>query len=709
MSLVTIALPQILSVNEGESLKIPITKTGAGTCSIQLMTSGGDATTAPGYLPLACHPVVFTDDQTENTGMMVTLPDDMVEAGETVIVWAINPENCVIMQPKCTVTIIDTTAKPVPPPAETPKPVVSISPALTVAEGEELAIPLTKTGTGACSVELKTTGKTAKNLGDYIGYEPQLVVSFAEQQTQAIATLMILNDTVDEADETLTISLLNPKDCTVGTASSQITITNVSPSLAEPDITPDPEPDEPIPDVPDEEPTPDDTDQPLPDVPAGKFPRAIGFATGIPCGKGKPFYRVTNLNDSGAGSLREALKGGHKLVVFEISGCIRLKSTLSIDHDNITVAGQTAPGYGITVQGKELVVRASNVRVSHINFERGHDPSNVGNADCLKVSPGAKSSTWKRSGVHFDHCAFMWGLDETVEMWPSGGNLSVISFTDCIFAEPLWRPQKLGFKAHEKVSSGKQSEHNYGVLLGYGTKKVDIQNCLFADMYMRCPFVDHGTTSVLANNILSNVRQGVTIQMNRSPAPSSATLVNCQSILVLSGPQSNAATGFRFHSYPPKFPSGSAVYVGALYGWKGANATVTPGTNVTFTGKEPVQGASNTKVKVSKPPIEPPGTTIKGLSADGVFERIVHNCGPFPKAAKRPASVTRIIKKIKDKKPGWVDHQNQVGGFSSYPSVTRKLESATLPDGSAIPVPKASDPAAVQKWLDIFTSLVSHD
>lgn len=707
--MITISLPQILSVKEGESLSIPITKTGAGTCSIQLMTSGGDTTTPPGYQPLACHPVVFTEDQTEDAGVLVTLPDDLVEDGETVTVWAVNPENCVIMQPKCTVTIVDATPKTPPPPPEPEKPVVSIAPALTVAEGEELAIPLTKTGTGACSVELKTTGKTAKNLSDYIGYQPQLIVSFSEQQTQAIATLMILNDTVDEADETLAISLLNPKDCTIGTASTLITITSVSPAAPDPDVEPDPG--EPIPDAPDEGPTedPGDPDSPLPEVPAGTFPRAIGFATGIPCGKGKPFYRVTNLNDSGAGSLREGLKGGHKMIVFEISGCIKLKSTLLINGDNVTIAGQTAPGYGITVQGKELQVLASNVKVQHITFERGHDASNVSNADCLKVSPGARSSNWSRSGVHFDHCAFMWGTDETVEMWPSGGKLSTVSFTDCIFAEPLWRPQRLGFKAHEKVAAGKQSEHNYGVLLGYGTKKVDIQNCLFSDMYMRCPFIDHGTTSVVANNILSNVRQGVTIQMNRTPAPSSATLLNCQSILVISGPQSNSATGFRFHAYPPKFPSGSAVYVGALYGWKGANATVTPGTNVTYTGKEPVQGSSGTKVRVSKPQIQPPGTTIKGLSADDVFKRIVNNCGPFPKAPKRPTSVTRIIKKVKDKKPGWVDHQNQVGGFSSYPSITRKLESATLPDGTPIPLPKFSDPAAVQKWLDLFTSMVSHD
>jgi hypothetical protein len=704
MSPITISLPQILTVKEGESLRIPLTKTGVGPCSVQLMTAGADASVAPGYEPLGSLPVTFTDDQTENVGLLVTLPDEMIEADEILTVWAVNPENCVIMQPKCTVTILDATPRPEPQP-EPALPVVSIPPTLTAPEGTELQVPLTKTGTGACTVELKTTGQTARTLGDYIGYEPQLRISFSEDQTEALATLRILDDVLDEADETLTISVLKPQGCTVGSGACQITITNVPVPSTGPGEDPDPEP---VPETPDEEPG-EEGGEPLPEAPAGRFPRAIGFATGILAGRGKPFYRVRNLNDSGPGSLREGLKGGHKMVVFEISGCIRLRSTLMIEHDNLTIAGQTAPGQGISVQGKELQIRASNIRVEHITFERGHDPSNVGNADCLKISPGSASSKFRRAGVHFSHCAFLWGLDETVEMWPSGGSLSTISFSDCIFAEPLWRPQRLGFKPHEKVAAGKQSEHNYGVLLGYGTKKVDIQNCLFAEMYMRCPFVDHGTTSVIANNILLNVRQGVTIQMNRSPAPKSATKLNCQGILAISGPQSGQHTGFRFHAYPPKFPAGSEVFVGPLYGWRGANATVTPGTNVTYTGKEPVQGPKNTKVRVGKPPIQPPGTTIKSLGADGIFERLVHNCGPFPRAPKRVPSVARIIRKLRDKRPGWVDHQNQVGGFSHYPSVTRRLEDAVLPDGTKIPVPKASDPVAVQRWLDLFTSMVSND
>lgn len=691
MSLITVSLPQKLVVNEGESVKIPLTKTGIGACSVQLRTSGITATTPLDYEDVSDpHVVTFTDTQMENVGLLVTLPDELIEGQEILTVWALNAENCVIMQPRCEVTIIDKTALPEPPP-DAELPTVSISEKVSGLEGTDLAIPLTKTGTGACQVSLVTAGDTAQTLEDYTGYKTPLVVTFAEDQSQVMATLPLLADTAPESDEILNIYVKDPVNCVIGNGKSEVTI------IENPETNPPPGEEPPV------------GDGTVPGAPAGKYPRAVGFATAMAAGRGKPFYRVTNLNDSGPGSLREATRGGNRMIVFEVGGCIKLKSTLLIDADNITIAGQTAPGSGITIQAKELVIKASFIRVEHINFERGHDPSNLGNADCVKVNPGADSSRWSRSNVHFNHCSFMWGMDETVEIWPASGKLTNVSFTNCLFSEPMWRPQKLGYAPHEKVKAGKQSEHNYGVLIGFNTKKVDIQHCLFSDMYMRCPFIDHGTTSVIANNILMNVRMGVTIQQNRSPKPTAACLVNCQGILVISGPQSSDATGFRFHSYHDKWPSGSAVYVSNLYGWKGANGAITPGTNVTFSRGQPVQGSNNTKVRVSKSPIEPPGTTIKALSANDIHDRIVNNSGPMPKVSKRPASVARIIKKVATKTSGWVDHPSQVGGFSSYPVVTRKLEDATLPDGSRIPVPNHGDAEGVQKWLDIFNSLVSYD
>ena len=104
------------------------------------------------------------------------------------------------------------------------------------------------------------------------------------------------------------------------------------------------------------------------------FPEAEGwgrFATG---GRGGEVYAVTNLNDNGPGSLRDALSVGHRTVIFRVSGTIELKSVLFVERSNITIAGQTAPGDGICLRRFPLLIRgASDVIVRYLRIRVGDE------------------------------------------------------------------------------------------------------------------------------------------------------------------------------------------------------------------------------------------------------------------------------------------------------------------------------------------------
>jgi hypothetical protein len=105
------------------------------------------------------------------------------------------------------------------------------------------------------------------------------------------------------------------------------------------------------------------------------FPGAQGFGTLTPAGRGGAVIRVTNLNNSGPGSLRDALLAtGPRVVVFEIAGVIQLSTPITVVSPYLTVAGQTAPAPGVTLRGSPLRVATHDVLVQHIRSRPGEGP-----------------------------------------------------------------------------------------------------------------------------------------------------------------------------------------------------------------------------------------------------------------------------------------------------------------------------------------------
>ena len=142
------------------------------------------------------------------------------------------------------------------------------------------------------------------------------------------------------------------------------------------------------------------------------FPGAQGwgrFATG---GRTGSVYHVTNLNDSGTGSLRDAVSQPNRIVVFDVSGLIRINSRI-VFAKNLYVAGQTAPGEGITVYGDGVSFSgADNIIVRYMRFRMGA----VGTKD--KDAAGVANG----QNMIFDHCSFSWGQDENFSInWDNKG------------------------------------------------------------------------------------------------------------------------------------------------------------------------------------------------------------------------------------------------------------------------------------------------
>ena len=148
-------------------------------------------------------------------------------------------------------------------------------------------------------------------------------------------------------------------------------------------------------------------DLPQADIPS--FPGAEGGGMYSFGGRGGKVITVTNLNDRGPGSFREACEtGGARIIVFNVAGIIRLESPIIVRAPYVTIAGQTAPGDGVCIAGESFWVDTHDVVVRHMRFRRG------------------ETKVWHRDdsfggnpvgNIMIDHCSCTWGLDENISFY----------------------------------------------------------------------------------------------------------------------------------------------------------------------------------------------------------------------------------------------------------------------------------------------------
>ena len=249
------------------------------------------------------------------------------------------------------------------------------------------------------------------------------------------------------------------------------------------------------------------------------FPGAQGWGRYATGGRSGSVYHVTNLNDSGTGSLRDAVSKPNRIVVFDVAGVINISSRI-VFSANLYVAGQTAPGEGITVYGDGVSFSgASNIIVRYMRFRMGHKGSS--GKDAAGLANGAN--------MIFDHCSFSWGLDETFSINPDGKGTTPqnITLQNSIIGQ--------GLLTH---SAGGLMQADYISLIGN----------LYCDNSTRNNKIKG--INQYANNIVYNWSNGAYIMGGDSEGTS---YVNIQSNLFINGPSGggDAFTGGNadFHCY----------------------------------------------------------------------------------------------------------------------------------------------------------------
>jgi hypothetical protein len=381
-------------------------------------------------------------------------------------------------------------------------------------------------------------------------------------------------------------------------------------------------------------------------VPA--FPGAEGFGAGSIGGRGGKVLFVTNLNDSGPGSLRQAVEAdGPRTVVFRISGTIALESAIVIAKPYITIAGQTAPGDGICLKNYALVIAADHVVVRYIRCRPGDNAK--AESDSMSISSGRD--------IIVDHCSASWSVDETLSA-SSRGRLGNVTVQWCVISESL----------HDSIHH--KGPHGYGSLIrgGFGNGYTYHHN-LYAHHHARLPrpgnYVDRsrdpeGFVLDFRNNVIYNwAGRAAGYNADGSNGTNSITKMNFVGNYYKAGHNSTGDLAF----------SESTRSARAWFSGNCMNGSYPddPWSLVSFSkfSAEDIDA-----YKQSKPIPVPAVNTDDAITA---YEHVLDQAGAI--LPKRDVVDFRIVDEVKKGTGKIIDDEQQVGGWP-------ELKSATPPDDS---------------------------
>ncbi len=393
------------------------------------------------------------------------------------------------------------------------------------------------------------------------------------------------------------------------------------------------------------------------------FPGAEGAGRLATGGRGGDVYIVTNIEDDGPGSLRDAVSGSHRTVVFATSGVIDLKSELVIRASDLTIAGQTAPGDGICL--KRFPLRIEGTRNIVVRF--------------LRVRPGDEEKqpfdgieVRDSENVILDHCSVSWSIDEGINTWHGAKNVTV---QWCMISEGLNR------NIH-------YAPHAYGA--SWGGENCSYHHNLFAHCTARNPSVagnnDHHTVNM-------DHRCSVIYNWEHRTCDGKPVSCNVVNNYYKPGPATRDAVRrriVRIDDTEPKYGYASRWFI------EGNEVEGAPGlTADNWQGGVDFETA-NVSEKVNRASTPFPFAPVTTQSASESYELVLRYVGA--RAPKLDAHDARVLHEVETGTAtfgnGIIDTQSQVGGW---------------PELKALPAPHDSDRDGMPDAWERAHELDPHD
>jgi hypothetical protein len=399
------------------------------------------------------------------------------------------------------------------------------------------------------------------------------------------------------------------------------------------------------------------------------IPGAAGFGTSTPAGRGGRVYRVTNLNESGTGSLADCVSKTHpRVCIFEVSGTIRLTRDLVVSSGYLTIAGQTAPSPGIVLRGAALRIQTTDVLVQHLRVRTGDDPAGPApdNRDALKIEGVAEHPA---RNVVIDHCSFAWAIDETAALWREWDNVSLLNN---IFGEPLRE------SLHSSQGAPDSPGVGYGVLIGSANAGVTMVGNLLAHAVERNP-LSRATRFVFVNNVVYNrANMDVDLQSESGRITSNSIVGN---VFIRGGDYTRLMKPVNIRtSGTHALFNGSRVYL------KDNRAIESSNDTWSVVSLEGTGGVTRGTLEALTPPTWPSGLVARSTVNNAVHDWVLQNAGARP--IDRDSVDRRIVQSVRERNgriincvsaDGSVRCARNAGGWPSIPLRSRPL---SLPDNA---------------------------